>query len=48
MAKQSSIYLFQNNKLTGDLSKISFSIFYITNSATTTETGEPIGVPVIY
>ena len=41
----SSTYLFQNNIGHGKLTSTCFSTYYITTSAITTDTGEPIGVP---
>ena len=47
IAKESSTYLFHKRMLQGGLWKISYSIFYITNSAMTTDMGDPLEVPVI-
>jgi len=41
----SSKYLFQIVNYIGEFSNICFSMCYITNSASTTDIGEPIGVP---
>lgn len=43
----SSTYLFQKSGATGGLSNISFSKYYIVNSAMTVEIGDPIGIPEV-